>query len=52
MSEYQTAAKNYPMKQVSQIISGLRELDLKGKGLGAQNISQDDLLKELVNLVY
>lgn len=52
VSEYQTAAKNYPMKQVSQIISGLRELDLKGKGLGAQNISQDDLLKELVNLVY
>ena len=50
--EYQTAAKNYPMKRVSHIISGLRTLDLKGKGLGAQNISQDDLLKELLALVY
>ena len=52
VGEYQTAAKNYPMKRVSQIISGLRELDLKGKGLGAQNITQDDLLKELLGLVY
>lgn len=52
VGEYQVAAKNYPMKRVSRIISGLRELDLKGKGLGAQNISQDDLLKELLGLVY
>ena len=52
VGEYQTAAKNYPMKRVSRIISGLRELDLKGKGLGAHNISQEDLLKELLSLVY
>lgn len=52
IGEYQIAAKNYPMKRVSKIISGLRELDLKGKGLGAQNISQDDLLKELLGLIY
>lgn len=52
VSEYQTAAKNYPMKRVSGIISGLRELDLKGKGLGAQNLSQTDLLKELLSLVH
>jgi DNA polymerase-3 subunit delta len=52
VGEYQVAAKNYPMKRVSRIISGLRELDLKGKGLAAQNISQDDLLKELLGLVY
>lgn len=48
VSEYQTAAKNYPMKKVSRIISQLRELDLKGKGVGATNISQADLLKELL----
>ncbi len=48
VSEYQVAAKNYPMKKVSTIISHLRELDLKGKGVGASNISQADLLKELL----
>ena len=48
VSEIQTAARNYPMKQVSQIISNLREMDMKGKGVGAQNLSQNDLLKELL----
>jgi len=48
VSEFQTAAKNYPMKKVSGIISSLRELDLKGKGVGANTISQSDLLKELL----
>lgn len=48
VSEFQTAARNYPMKKVSRIISQLRELDLKGKGVGATNISHADLLKELL----
>ncbi len=48
VSEFQTAAKNYPMKKASHIISHLRELDLKGKGVGATAISQADLLKELL----
>ncbi len=48
VSEYQVAAKNYPMKKVSSVISNLRELDLKGKGVNAQNISHSDLLKELL----
>lgn len=48
VSEYQTAARNYPMKKVSHIISELREMDLKGKGVGAGNISHADLLKELL----
>lgn len=48
VSEYQTAARNYPMKKVSQIISELREMDLKGKGVGAGNMSHADLLKELL----
>jgi len=48
VSEYQVAAKNYPMKKVSAIISSLRELDLKGKGVGSTNTSQADLLKELL----
>ncbi|MEM8506486.1 MAG: DNA polymerase III subunit delta [Bacteroidota bacterium] len=52
VGEYQSAAKRYSMKQVSGIISGLRELDMKGKGLGTQNASQADLLKELLALVF
>lgn len=48
VKEYTVAAKNYPMKKVSGIISGLRELDLKGKGVGANNMSQADLLKEML----
>ena len=48
VNEYEVAAKNYPMKKVSSVISNLRELDLKGKGVNAQNISHSDLLKELL----
>jgi DNA polymerase-3 subunit delta len=47
VKEYQIAAKNYPMKKVSSVIAHLRELDVKGKGVGA-NLSQSDLLKELL----
>jgi len=48
VNEYVVAAKNYPMKRVSGIISSLRTLDLKGKGVGASNMAQADLLKELL----
>ncbi len=48
VDEYRVAAKNYPMKKVSQVITQLRVLDLKGKGVGATQISQMDLLKELL----
>ncbi|MFS4455598.1 DNA polymerase III subunit delta [Maribacter sp. 2304DJ31-5] len=48
VNEFQTAAKNYPMKKVSKIVSSLREMDLKGKGVGTNNQHQADLLKELL----
>ncbi|SNR63688.1 DNA polymerase III, delta subunit [Maribacter sedimenticola] len=48
VSEIQTAARNYPMKKVSAIISNLREMDLKGKGVGTTNMNDADLLKELL----
>jgi DNA polymerase-3 subunit delta len=47
VSDYVTAAKNYPMRKVSQIIALLRDADVKSKGVGAQ-ISHKDLLKELL----
>ena len=48
VSDYSVAASNYPMKKVSQVISLLREADVKGKGVGAANVPQGDLLKELL----
>jgi DNA polymerase-3 subunit delta len=34
------------MKKVSQIITLLREADVKGKGVGASQFSSHDILKE------
>jgi len=48
VNEIQTAARNYPMKKVSSIISSLREMDLKGKGVGTATMNDSDLLKELL----
>lgn len=48
VKEYTVAARNYPMKRVSGIISSLRALDLKSKGVGANNMAQSELLKELL----
>jgi len=48
VNEYITAARNFPMKKVSGIVSSLRVFDVKGKGVGANAIPQGDLLKELL----
>jgi DNA polymerase-3 subunit delta len=48
VDEFQVAARNYPMKKASRVISYLREMDLKGKGVESVNLSQADLLKELL----
>jgi DNA polymerase-3 subunit delta len=40
------------MKKVSSIVSHLREMDLKGKGVGATAVSQADLLKELMAKIF
>ncbi|MAP80726.1 MAG: DNA polymerase III subunit delta [Aequorivita sp.] len=52
VKDYQTAARNYPMKKVSAIIGVLKEIDLKEKGVGAANLSQADLLKELLVKIF
>jgi DNA polymerase-3 subunit delta len=36
------------MRKVSQVISLMRDADLKSKGVGASNLSQGDILKELL----
>lgn len=52
IKDYETAARNYPMKKVSAIISAIREVDMKSKGVGAANLSQGDLLKELLVKIF
>jgi DNA polymerase-3 subunit delta len=52
IKDYQTAARNYPMKKVSAIIGAIREIDMKGKGVGANNLPQGDLLKELLVKIF
>jgi len=48
VNEYQSAARNYPMRKVAQVIAGLREADMKSKGVGANNLPHADILKELL----
>lgn len=48
VGDYMEAGKNYPMRKVSEIIGYLRDADMKSKGVGARDMEQDDLLKELV----
>ncbi|SFJ41418.1 DNA polymerase III, delta subunit [Myroides guanonis] len=52
LKDYDIGKKNYPMRKVSQIISILKDVDLKAKGVGAQNISQGDLLKEMLVKIF
>ncbi|MBJ2172717.1 DNA polymerase III subunit delta [Aureibaculum algae] len=48
VGDYVNAARNYPMRKVSQVVAYLREADLKSKGVGAQNMPNGDILKELL----
>ncbi len=48
VSEYENAARKYPMRKAAQVIGFLRSADLKSKGVGASNLPQGDILKELL----
>lgn len=52
IKDYELGFKTYPMKRVSQIISHLKEVDLKGKGVGATQLPQGDLLKEMLMKIF
>ncbi|MEC5166522.1 DNA polymerase-3 subunit delta [Flavobacterium sp. PL11] len=52
LKEYDLALKNYPMKKVSQIIAALRDIDVKSKGVGANALSQSDLLREMLYKIF
>src|SRR5690606_3594321 len=48
MKEYDIAAGNFSMKNASAAIDVIRTIDNKSKGVGAVNISNEDLYKELI----
>jgi len=52
LKDYDVALKNYPMKKVSQIVASLRDIDVKSKGVGANALSQSDLLREMLYKIF
>ena len=52
LKDYDIALKNYPMKKVSAIVAKLRDVDVKSKGVGANSLSNHDLLKEMLVSVF
>lgn len=52
VKDYELAARNFPMKKVSGIVATLKDVDLKSKGVGANNLPQSDLLKEMLVKIF
>ncbi len=48
LKDFAEASRFYNLKHCTRIISILREIDLKNKGLGAVNMTESELLKEMV----
>jgi len=52
LKDYDIALRNFPMRKVSAIVATLRDIDVKSKGVGAGNIPQADLLKEMLVKIF
>jgi DNA polymerase-3 subunit delta len=52
LKDYDLALRNYPMKKVSSIVATLRDVDNKSKGIGANSMSNHDLLKEMLVKIF
>ncbi len=50
--DYMTGMKNYSAMKVMQIISKIREIDAKSKGLDNPNTSPGELMKELIFFTF
>ena len=48
VDEYIVAARNYPMRKVSEVVAILHEFDVKSKGVGSNASSESQLLKEML----
>lgn len=52
LKDYDIALKNYPMRKVSKIVTSLRDVDVKSKGVGANALPQSDLLREMLFKIF
>lgn len=52
VSDYEVAFRRYPMKKVSAIVAKLRDIDVKGKGVGANSVTDYDLMKEMLIFIF
>ena len=52
VKDFETGFRNYPMKKVSSIITSLRDVDVKSKGVGSNSIPQRDLLNEMLIHIF
>lgn len=48
IKDYSEAARFYPLKHATRVISILREMDLKSKGLGVRQMEDEEIYKEMV----
>ena len=48
IGDYQTASKNFSRTKTVEIISILRDFDLKAKGYGNPSVPPDQLLQEMI----
>jgi len=48
IKDYTEAARFYPLKHATRVISILREMDLKSKGVGVRQMEDDEIYKEMV----
>ena len=48
VTEYELAAKKYTPAKLAQIISYLKEYDLKSKGIGGSSATEGEMLSELI----
>lgn len=51
LGDYEVAAKNYPMRKVSQIVAVLREVDVKSKGVGS-TMNDKELYKTMLHTIF
>jgi DNA polymerase-3 subunit delta len=48
IKDYAQSAKLYPLNKLAKIIGYLRQADLQSKGVGVANLSESDILREMV----
>ena len=52
VNDYIEASKRFPMRKVSAIVAALRAIDIKSKGVGANNLNDTELYKEMLLSIF